>query len=150
MCINENPSFEGRFAILQILLLHLLRHQLVHLPLLSPLQELDVLSTQELDLLAINKYFLQESRDAHILSEIPGSIHLIPPVRIDPKVSVGQAAKIGPNVYLESGATVGQGAVLRDTLVLSGASVAAHEHCYGQIVDRRVRISKTDKVELHP
>ncbi|MBN2303417.1 MAG: NTP transferase domain-containing protein [Anaerolineae bacterium] len=98
--------------------------------------------TRELDLLEINRRYLQEGRDAHILSEIPGSVHLIPPVRIDPNVSVGRNAHIGPNVYLETGSTIGQGAILQDTLVLNGASVPAHEVCQGQIVDRNVRISE--------
>jgi glucose-1-phosphate thymidylyltransferase len=101
--------------------------------------------THELDLLAINRQFLKEGRDAHILSEIPGSVHIIPPVRIDPKVSVGQAAQIGPNVYLESGVTIGPGAVIENTIVLSGATVAASEHCHGEVIDRRVRISETSK-----
>ncbi len=98
--------------------------------------------TRELDLLAINRYFLQEGRDNHILSEIPGSVHIIPPVRIDPKVSVGQSAQIGPNVYLESGATIGEGAVLQDTIVLTGAIVPAADTCVGEIIDRRVRIAE--------
>ena len=101
--------------------------------------------TRELDLLSINKQFLEEGRDAHILSEIPASVQIIPPVRIDPKVSVGQSARIGPNVYLESGATVSQSAVLRDTVVLAGATVGAHEECSGQIIDRRIRISEPEK-----
>lgn len=101
---------------------------------------------QETDLLAINRRYLQEGRDTHILSEIPASVHIIPPVRIDPKVSVGQSARIGPNVYLETGATVGQGAVLSDAVVLDGAIVPAHDQCQGQIVDRHYRISETEKL----
>ena len=98
--------------------------------------------TRELDLLAINQHFLQEERDNHILSEIPGSVQIVPPVRIDPKVSVGQSARIGPNVYLESGVTIGEGAVLQDTIVLAGATVPAAEECIGEIIDRRIRISE--------
>lgn len=98
--------------------------------------------TRELDLLTINRWYLQEGRDAHILSEIPGSVHILPPVRIDPQVSVGRGARIGPNVYLETGATVGQGVVLQDTVVLNGAVVPADERCQGQIIDRHVRISE--------
>ena len=102
--------------------------------------------TRELDLLAINRQFLQEGRDAHILSEIPGSVQILPPVRIDPNVSVGQDARIGRNVYLESGATIGQGAVLEDTVVLSGGVVPAADHCVGELIDRHVRIADTRKV----
>jgi NDP-sugar pyrophosphorylase family protein len=99
--------------------------------------------TRELDLLAINRQFLQEGRDAHILSEIPDSVQIASPVRIDPKVSVGREARIGPNVYLESGATIGQGAVLENTVVLSGGVVSAADHCLGELIDRRVRLSET-------
>ncbi|MBN1201340.1 MAG: NTP transferase domain-containing protein [Anaerolineae bacterium] len=88
------------------------------------------------DLLAINRHFLEQGRDTHILSEIPGSVYIIPPVRIDPNVSVGQGAHIGPHVYLESGAAVGQGAVVRNSVVLNRAVIPAGEHCDGQIVSR--------------
>lgn len=101
--------------------------------------------TTENDLLAVNKRFLTEGRDAHILSELPGSVHVTSPVRIDPKVSIGQNARIGPNVYLESGSTVGQGAVLRDCIVMSGATIPAHEQCSEQIVTRSERIAVKEK-----
>ncbi|MBN1564737.1 MAG: NTP transferase domain-containing protein [Anaerolineae bacterium] len=101
--------------------------------------------TNELDLLAINRQFLQEDRDTHILSEIPGSIQIMPPVRIDPRVSVGPRAKIGPNVYLESGATVGPGAILADTIVLDGGIVPAGASCHGEVVDPSGRISENTK-----
>jgi glucose-1-phosphate thymidylyltransferase len=100
--------------------------------------------TREMDLLAINQHFLQEGRDNHILSEIPGSVRIIPPVRIDPKVSVGRGARIGPNVYLESGSTIGERAIVRDTVVLTGATVPAADTCQGEIVDRRVRLPERE------
>lgn len=96
----------------------------------------------ELDLLTINKRFLREGRDTHILSEIPGTVHITPPVRIDPKVSIGQGAKIGPNVYLESGAQVGQKAVVWDSVILRNAIIPDGEVLHGQIVTRRARISE--------
>ena len=102
---------------------------------------------QEIDLLAINKRFLREGRDTHILSEIPGSVHIIPPVRIDPRVSVGQGAKLGPNVYLESGAQVGPDAVIWDSVVLKNANIAPNEVVHGQIVGRRLRISDGRPIE---
>ncbi len=97
--------------------------------------------THEADLLTINKVFLAEGRDAHILSEIPSSTRIIPPVRIDPNVSVGQNARIGPNVYLERGATVGDEVHLENTIVLTRASVPAHAHCSEEIVTPQDRIS---------
>ncbi|NDJ77569.1 MAG: NTP transferase domain-containing protein [Chloroflexi bacterium] len=97
--------------------------------------------TTERDLLAINRWFLEEDRDTHILSEIPASVHITPPVRIDPNVTVGPSARIGPNVYLESGATVGPRAVLQNSIVLTGATIPAQQHCDRQIVAHNVRIS---------
>jgi NDP-sugar pyrophosphorylase family protein len=96
----------------------------------------------ELDLLAINKRFLREDRDTHILSELPGSVQVMPPVRIDPQVSVGQGAKIGPNVYLESGSYVGHDAVIWDSMVLRNAAVANGEVVHGQIVSVQARLSE--------
>jgi NDP-sugar pyrophosphorylase family protein len=97
---------------------------------------------RELDLLAINKRFLREDRDTHTLSELPASVQVIPPVRIDPQVSVGQGAKIGPNVYLESGSYVGQDAVIWDSVILRNAAVANGEVVHGQIVSVQARLSE--------
>lgn len=97
--------------------------------------------TRERDLLAINRAFLDESRDAHVLSEIPESVHLMPPICIDPNVSIGDSARIGPHVYLESGASVGSGAVLENTLVLAGGTVPPGDRCVGEIIAAEVHIT---------
>jgi len=96
----------------------------------------------ELDLLAVNKYFLREGRDTHILSELPPSVYIRPPVRIDPQVSIGRGAKIGPNVYLESGSHVGQDAVIWDSVVLRNAQISDCEIVHNQIVTRAARIAE--------
>lgn len=96
----------------------------------------------ELDLLAVNKYFLREGRDTHILSELPASVYIRPPVRIDPQVSIGRGAKIGPNVYLESGCHVGQDAVIWDSVVLRNAHIPDGEIVHNQIVTRAARIAE--------
>ncbi len=96
----------------------------------------------ELDLLAVNKYFLREGRDTHILSELPGSVYIRPPVRIDPQVSIGRGAKIGPNVYLESGTHIGQDAVIWDSVVLRNAQIPDGEIVHNQIVMRAARIAE--------
>lgn len=97
--------------------------------------------TREHDLLAINRAFLDERHHAHILSAIPESVHLIPPICIDPNVSIGDSARIGPYVYLESGASIGEGAVLDNTLVLTGGSIAPGDRCSGDIITADVRIA---------
>ncbi len=96
----------------------------------------------ELDLLSINRRLLREGRDTHILSEIPTSVHITPPVRIDPRVSIGHGAKIGPNVYLESGTHVGRDAVIWDSVVLRNSVIDDGEILHGQIVTRRARLSE--------
>jgi NDP-sugar pyrophosphorylase family protein len=78
------------------------------------------------DLLTLTKYLLDEDQDSHILSELPASVRIIPPVRIDPSVSVGHGATIGPYVYLESGCHVGRGATVQNAVVLQKAAVAAN------------------------
>jgi NDP-sugar pyrophosphorylase family protein len=97
--------------------------------------------SSELDLLTVNKRLLREDRDTHILSEIPASVTITPPVRIDPRVSIGQDAKIGPNVYLESGAQIGANAVVWDSVVLRNGVVNDNEVLHNQIVTRYSRVS---------
>jgi NDP-sugar pyrophosphorylase family protein len=92
------------------------------------------------DLLTLQKHLLDEEQDAHILSELPASVQVVPPVRIDPQVSVGQGATIGPYVYLESGCSVGHKAVVRNSLILNRAAVGAGETVSNVIVSTRARI----------
>jgi NDP-sugar pyrophosphorylase family protein len=93
------------------------------------------------DLLTLNKYLLDDGLDTYILSELPASIQVVPPVRIDPNVSVGQGARIGPRVYLEAGCTVGAQAKLSNTIVLQNAVVPSGEQVSDMIVSSRARIS---------
>ncbi len=79
------------------------------------------------DLLMLNRQLLDGGQDAYILSELPFSVRITPPVRIDPQVSVGQGAKIGPHVYLERGSSVGYEAVVKEAMVLAGGKVPARE-----------------------
>jgi NDP-sugar pyrophosphorylase family protein len=77
------------------------------------------------DLLTVNKLLLNDGLDTYILSDIPRSVEIIPPVRVDPKVSIAVGAKIGPHVYLELGCSVGPNAVLNNAVVLENAVVPA-------------------------
>jgi len=100
--------------------------------------------THELDLLAINRAYLRAGADAAILSDLPPSVTITPPVRIDPGVTVGAGARLGPCVYLEAGATVGAGASLEDCVVLAGGAVAPGATLCHALVERRIYLS-----ELH-
>ncbi len=89
------------------------------------------------DLLTLNKRMLDDSHDGHVLSELPYTAKIIPPVRIDPQVSVGQSVVIGPHVYIERGSSVGYGAKLKNTVVLERGNVPADSHIDGAIVTSR-------------
>jgi NDP-sugar pyrophosphorylase family protein len=95
----------------------------------------------DIDLLTLNRHLLEEAIDAHILSELPWTVQVIPPVRIDPQVSVGQGAKIGPNVYLERGCSVGHEAIVKNTIVLGQGAIPAGDQVADVIVSTRGRIS---------
>jgi NDP-sugar pyrophosphorylase family protein len=94
------------------------------------------------DLLTLNRHLLDEEQDAHILSELHWTVQITPPVRIDPQVSVGQGAKIGPHVYLERGCSVGYEATVRNAMVLSNTTIAPNEKVSDTIVSTRGRITR--------
>jgi NDP-sugar pyrophosphorylase family protein len=104
--------------------------------------EWNISLTRDIDLLTINRRFLGEERDSHILSEIPSTVRIVPPVRIDPRVSIGRGAKLGPNVYIEAGAQVGANAIISNSIVLSSAEIRAEEQIHNQIVTRSGRIAE--------
>ena len=89
------------------------------------------------DLLTLNKRMLDDSHDGHVLSELPYTAKIIPPVRIDPQVSVGQRVVIGPHVYIERGSSVGYGAKIKNTVVLERGNVPADSRIDGAIVTSR-------------
>jgi len=86
------------------------------------------------DLLAINLHYLKEGRDANILSDLSKDVEVIAPVRVDPRVSVGQGAVIGPNVYLESDTVIGQSVRLKNAVVL-GRTISAGQTVIDEIVN---------------
>ncbi|NDJ62864.1 MAG: NDP-sugar synthase, partial [Chloroflexi bacterium] len=100
------------------------------------------------DLFTLNKQLLDEDYDAHMLSELPSSAQVIPPVRIDPRVSVGQNVVIGPYVYLESGCSVGRGAVVRKALILQKVIVPPDTSITDAIVATRAHIDLTTDIPL--
>lgn len=86
------------------------------------------------DLLTLNKRLLEDSNDAHILSELPYTVKIIAPVRIDPQVSVGQGVTLGPHVYIERGASIGYNTTLSNTIVMEDSSVPSDQMIENSIV----------------
>ncbi len=95
------------------------------------------------DLLTINRNYLDEERDSHILSELDSSVTVIPPIRIDPGVRVGNDTRVGPYVYLESGSKVGSGVNIANTVVLRDGVIGDQETCENQIITGKQRILVT-------
>ena len=82
--------------------------------------------TRPADLLALNRHFLRrDPACATVVPEFPIDVRTFPPVRIEAGVELGSGCRIGPEVYLETGACVGKGATLRQAVVLQGANVGS-------------------------
>ena len=92
------------------------------------------------DLLTLNKLLLEDKQDAHTLSELPSSVQVVPPVRIDPQVSVGAGARIGPYVYLERGCNIGSDAVVEHAIILQRVTIAPRATVKDMIVSTRGQI----------
>ncbi len=92
-------------------------------------------STPE-DLLALTMQLLREEVEpTHIATERVGEgTDLVAPLRIEAGVVIGDHCEIGPNVYLESGSSVGNGAVVRESVVLRNARVRDGQRVVAEIL----------------
>jgi NDP-sugar pyrophosphorylase family protein len=78
------------------------------------------------------------------------SARLEPPLWIDVGVRVGEGVALGPHVYMERGAVIGQGAVVRDAVVLGGANIPAFAVCQDAVIDRHTTFAADgQRCELH-
>ncbi|MCA9887310.1 MAG: hypothetical protein KC546_03015 [Anaerolineae bacterium] len=92
------------------------------------------------DLYALHEHLLETKEDPYILSEISDTVKIVPPVRIDPQVSIGQGSVIGPYVYLERGARVGYRAHIDHALILDRGNVDANETVQHAIITKSGRV----------
>jgi len=92
-------------------------------------------STPE-DLLALTMRLLREEVEPkHIATERVGEgTDLVGPLRIEAGVDIGDHCEIGPVVYLESGSSVGNGAVVRESVVLRNGRVGDGQRVVGEIL----------------
>lgn len=88
------------------------------------LQSRLTLTTPE-DLLKINLHFLKnKAEDCQIdAQEIDPGTNLLQPVCIEQGVVIGSDCKIGPNVYIEKNARIGDSVQLENVVVLRGAGI---------------------------
>jgi NDP-sugar pyrophosphorylase family protein len=81
--------------------------------------------TDQADLLAINLHYLAE--DSHLIksdARIVGlDTQLIPPVYIEQGVIIGDHCRIGPNVFIESGCQIGDYSIIKNAVLLCGATL---------------------------
>jgi len=92
-------------------------------------------STPE-DLLALTRRLLHdEVEPMHIMpARVGAGTDLIGALRIEAGVEIGDHCEIGPDVYLESGSSVGNGAVVRESMVLRNARVRDGQRVVGEIL----------------
>ena len=86
------------------------------------------------DLLKINLHYLAATGDRLVNGPIDSATQLIDPILIEAESSIGANCTIGPAVYVESGATIGPGATVRESIVLRGASVPPGAYIVHQVI----------------
>jgi NDP-sugar pyrophosphorylase family protein len=92
--------------------------------------------TSPADLLQINRHFLMTGGEAlHIQSQRLGAgTQLITPLHIEAGVDIGAGCRIGPNVYIERDCRIGDGAVIRDAILLRETLVPPGARIQDQVV----------------
>lgn len=87
------------------------------------------------DLLAINRHFLSLLDGSHLpkVVEVGKDTEFIAPVWIEAGSQIGRDCRIGPCVYLETGCKIGDGADIRNAVILRGSQIPS-----GAQVDDRV------------
>jgi bifunctional UDP-N-acetylglucosamine pyrophosphorylase/glucosamine-1-phosphate N-acetyltransferase len=85
--------------------------------------------TDAADLLAINHEFLRRGEVRE-----DGAARCVGPVHIEPGVELGEGCSVGPWAVLEAGCRVGDGATIRESVVLRDASIAAGSLVEGCVV----------------
>ena len=92
-------------------------------------------STPE-DLLALNRRLLRAGDDHSVVvpEQVGNGTCFLPPLRIEGGVTIGDRCELGPDVYLENGCSIGDGVVLRDSLVLRGAQVHDGQRVVGRVL----------------
>ena len=92
--------------------------------------------THPLDLLRLNLHFLKKGQPEFVIhSENIGTrTKLINPVIIDQGAVIGSNCQIGPNVYIESGATIHDHVKLENCVVLRGSMVKSGVNIRDEII----------------
>ncbi|XP_034256801.1 mannose-1-phosphate guanyltransferase alpha-A isoform X1 [Thrips palmi] len=76
--------------------------------------------------------------------------NIIGDVHVHPTASVHPSATLGPNVSVGAGAEIGPGVRIKESIILSGASIADHSLVLHSIVGRATQVGKWSRVEGTP
>jgi NDP-sugar pyrophosphorylase family protein len=92
--------------------------------------------TSSADLLALNRHYLVNGSSNHHAEpkRIGVNTRLIPPVYIETGVVFGNNCEVGPNVYIERDCQIGDGAKIRDSVLLRGVKISPAEQIAGQVI----------------
>jgi len=88
------------------------------------------------DCLRLNALYLRNELDGDcdVPEDLPESVQLIPPVRIDGGVKVGADSVVGPDVYVERGSEIGAGSRIENAVVLRRSRVSPGSQIRGKVV----------------
>jgi UDP-3-O-[3-hydroxymyristoyl] glucosamine N-acyltransferase len=82
--------------------------------------------TRPTDLLALNRHYLGGDRcSTRVEAMVPDDATIVPPVCIEAGVGLGRSCRIGPEVFLETGCRIGDGASVQQAVLLRGAEIGA-------------------------
>jgi NDP-sugar pyrophosphorylase family protein len=92
--------------------------------------------TSPADLLALNRHYLLNGEDKPQLAPftVGPNTQLITPLRIEGGTVIGRDCIIGPNVYVERDCNIGDGATVRNAVLLRESEVAAGALVEDQVV----------------
>lgn len=99
-----------------------------------------------------NRHYLElyKSRHPDRLTQSEGLCNIIGDVCIHPTATVHSTAMLGPNVSIGAGAVIGPGVRIRESIVLSGATISDHSLVLHSIVGRGSHVGQWTRVEGTP
>ncbi|MBN2549459.1 MAG: NTP transferase domain-containing protein [Anaerolineales bacterium] len=92
--------------------------------------------TNPADLLSINRHYLLSGNEtAQIQPHTVGvNTHLITPLYIEQGVQIGSNCIIGPNAYIERDCCIGDGVLVRDSVILRETDIPSGDHVIDQVL----------------
>ena len=92
--------------------------------------------TSPADLLVLNRHYLVNgnANQHNVPNTVGANTKLILPLHIEAGVVIGAGCEIGPNVYIERDCHIGDGATIRESVLLRSVTVKAESLIEGKVV----------------